>query len=130
MIFAPSPDTSGQSSFSANVAIAGSLDCGASSLIGLRAQGVTDLNAAIKDYAVRGGRPGLCFIISDLFSPNGFQEGLNVLLGKGYEVGILHILSLDEVTPPMGGDLRLVDTSISDDAGRQLVRLTTLLYRP
>jgi hypothetical protein len=27
-------------------------------------------------------------------------------------------------------DLRLVDTSISDDAGRQLVRLTTLLYRP
>lgn len=27
-------------------------------------------------------------------------------------------------------DLRLVDASISDDAGRQLVRLTTLLYRP
>ena len=75
----------------------------------LRAQGVTDLNAAIKSYAMRGGRPGLCFIISDLFSPNGFQEGLNVLLGKGYEVGILHILSPDEVSPPMGGDLRLVD---------------------
>jgi hypothetical protein len=27
-------------------------------------------------------------------------------------------------------DLRLVDASISDDTGRQLVRLTTLLYRP
>ena len=27
-------------------------------------------------------------------------------------------------------DLRLVDASISDDAGGQLVRLSTLLYRP
>ena len=27
-------------------------------------------------------------------------------------------------------DLRLVDASVSDDSGRQLVRLATLLYRP
>ncbi|MEZ4667182.1 MAG: DUF58 domain-containing protein [Anaerolineae bacterium] len=76
---------------------------------GLRTHGVTDLNATIKDYAVRGGRPGLCFIISDLFSPTGFQDGLNMLLGKGHEVGILHILSPDEIAPPLNGDLRLID---------------------
>lgn len=28
------------------------------------------------------------------------------------------------------GDLRLADAMVSDDAGRQLVRLSTLLYRP
>jgi hypothetical protein len=28
------------------------------------------------------------------------------------------------------GDLRLVDALVSDDTGRQLVRLSTLLYRP
>ncbi|HRH88773.1 MAG TPA: type II secretion system minor pseudopilin GspI [Rubrivivax sp.] len=28
------------------------------------------------------------------------------------------------------GDLRLVDATVSDAAGRQLVRLSTLLYRP
>lgn len=76
---------------------------------GLKAQGVTDLNTSLKNYALRAGRPGLCFIISDLFSPTGFQEGVNALLGKGYEVGILHIVSPDEVDPPLGGDLRLVD---------------------
>jgi hypothetical protein len=27
-------------------------------------------------------------------------------------------------------DLRLVDASVADDSGRQLVRLATLLYRP
>src|SRR5689334_2726768 len=76
---------------------------------GLQTQGVTDLNTAIKNYAIRGGRPGLCFIISDLMSPNGFQDGVNALLGKGYEVGLIQVLSPDEVVPPMGGDLRLVD---------------------
>ncbi|MCA0456283.1 MAG: DUF58 domain-containing protein [Chloroflexi bacterium] len=76
---------------------------------GLQAHGVTDLNVALKSYAQRGGRPGLCFVISDLMSPNGFQEGVNALLGKGYEVGLIQVLSPDEVTPPIVGDLRLVD---------------------
>jgi uncharacterized protein (DUF58 family) len=76
---------------------------------GLQTQGVVDLNVTLKNYAVRGGRPGLCFVISDLMSPNGFQEGVNALLGKGYEVGLIQVLSPDEVVPPIGGDLRLVD---------------------
>jgi uncharacterized protein (DUF58 family) len=75
----------------------------------LNANGVIDLNAAIKDYALRGGRPGLCLIISDLFSPTGYVDGLNDLLGRGYEVGLIHVLSPDEVTPPLAGDLRLID---------------------
>lgn len=75
----------------------------------LKHGGVTDLNQAIKDYATRAGRPGLCFIISDMFSPTGYMDGLNTLLGKGYEVVLLHVLSPDEVIPPLNGDLRLVD---------------------
>jgi uncharacterized protein (DUF58 family) len=76
---------------------------------GLKTGGVADLNAGLKDYVLRGGRPGLCFIISDLFSPGGYQEGLNALLAKGYEVGLIHVVSPDEVAPEIGGDLRLVD---------------------
>ena len=76
---------------------------------GLKTGGITDLNVALKDYAVRAGRPGLCLIISDFFSPTGYLEGLNVLLGKGFEVGLIHVLSPDEIEPPLGGDLRLID---------------------
>lgn len=76
---------------------------------GLQTSGLVDLNATLKSYALRGGRPGLCFIISDLMSPNGFQDGVNALLGKGYEVGLIQVLSPDEIVPPLGGDLRLVD---------------------
>ena len=35
-----------------------------------------------------------------------------------------------QVASTQYADLRLVDASISDDTGRQLVRLSTLLYRP
>ncbi len=75
----------------------------------LQARGTTDLNVALKDYALRERRPGLTFILSDMFSPSGYLDGLNTLLGKGHEVVVLHVLSPDEVMPPMTGDLRLVD---------------------
>jgi uncharacterized protein (DUF58 family) len=76
---------------------------------GIRAGGITDLNLMLKDYALRATRPGLCFIISDMFSPSGYLEGINTLIGKGCEVVLLHILAPDEVTPPLTGDLRLID---------------------
>ncbi|NWF68571.1 MAG: DUF58 domain-containing protein [Chloroflexi bacterium] len=75
----------------------------------LKPAGSTDLNVMLRDYALRGGMPGLCFIISDMFSPSGYLEGINQLLGKGYEVALLHLLSPDEITPPLTGDLRLID---------------------
>ncbi len=71
--------------------------------------GITDLSAMLRDFALRAGRPGLVFIISDMFSPNGYLPGLNELLGRGFEVALLHVMSPDEITPPLAGDLRLVD---------------------
>lgn len=76
--------------------------------------GTTELNAALKDYALRGGRPGLALIISDMFAPDGYTDGLNALQGRGYEVGLIHILSPDEVEPALAGDLRLVDCETGD----------------
>jgi uncharacterized protein (DUF58 family) len=75
----------------------------------LKPRGTTDLNLALKDYAVRTTRPGLTFVISDMFSPTGFVDGINALLGKGHEIVLLHVLSPDEVSPPLSGDLRLID---------------------
>ena len=75
----------------------------------IAARGITDLNTTLKEYSVRAARPGLCFVISDMFSANGFVEGLNALVGKGYEVVMVQILAPDEIEPPLTGDLRLVD---------------------
>jgi uncharacterized protein (DUF58 family) len=75
----------------------------------LKTSGVTDLNKVLVDYALRVPRPGLLFIISDMFSPTGHMDGINALLSKGYDVVVLHLLSPDEIDPPLAGDLRLID---------------------
>ncbi len=79
-------------------------------LEGLSTGGTTDLNAALRDYALRGGRPGLVLLITDLFSPSGYTDGLTALQGRGHEVAIIHLLAPDEVEPQLAGDLRLVDS--------------------
>jgi len=72
-------------------------------------RGVADLNTALTRHAQRAGQPGLCLVVSDMFSPSGYVDGVNALLSKGYEVALIHLLSPDEIDPPLAGDLRLID---------------------
>ena len=76
--------------------------------------GDTRLNAALRDYALTGGRPGLTFVISDLFAPDGYADGLAQLQGRGHEVAVMHVLAPEEVEPEFAGDLRLVDAETQD----------------
>ena len=78
--------------------------------------GITDLNLSLKNYALRARRPGLLFLCSDLLSPAGYEEGLTALQARGYEVGLIHILSLDEVEPSLAGDVKLVDVETGAEA--------------
>ncbi len=83
-------------------------------LEGLRAEGTTDLNAALRTYVMSGGRPGLAVLISDLFSPAGYFDGLTQLSARGHEAAVIHILAPDEVEPPLVGDLRLLDVETGE----------------
>jgi uncharacterized protein (DUF58 family) len=75
----------------------------------LPAVGETDLTRSLTNYARRPVRPGLCFVLTDGFSPAGMEDGLSALRGRGHDTGLLHLLARDEVDPVLGGDLRLVD---------------------
>jgi uncharacterized protein (DUF58 family) len=74
-----------------------------------QAAGITDLEAAVRRFLIKPRRPGLVIVISDLLSPNGYQPAVKMLQQRGHEVGIVHVLSPDEVDPPLAGDLRLID---------------------
>lgn len=91
--------------------------------------GITDLNISLKNYALRGRRPGLVFVLTDLLSPNGYQDGLHALQARGYEVGVIHLLSPDEMQPPVTGDLKLIDVETGADAEITLDPTTLDLYR-
>jgi uncharacterized protein (DUF58 family) len=74
-----------------------------------QAAGVTDLDATIRRYLLKPRRPGLVTLISDLLSPHGYQSALKLLQQRGHEVAIVHVMSPDEVDPPLAGDLKLID---------------------
>jgi uncharacterized protein (DUF58 family) len=78
-------------------------------LEGLEPGGTTDLEAALRLYALGVRRSGLLLLISDLLSPAGYRGGLAQLQGRGYEAAVLHLLAPEEVDPPLAGDLRLID---------------------
>lgn len=98
-------------------------------LEGLSTDGVTDLNAAVREYAIAARRPGLAFLVSDLFAPEGFSDGVVQLQSRGYEVNLLHVLSIDEIDPPFSGDLRLVDVETGDAQEVSLDRGLRAAYR-
>ncbi|MCY3780875.1 MAG: DUF58 domain-containing protein [Chloroflexi bacterium] len=76
----------------------------------IAADGITDLDAALSDYAIRARRPGLTLVVSDMFSlEGGYLDGLHALLSRGHEVAFVHVLAPEEVQPPVVGDLSLVD---------------------
>jgi uncharacterized protein (DUF58 family) len=74
-----------------------------------QAAGITDLEAATRRYLIKPRRPGLVILISDLLSPNGYQATVTLLQRRGHEVAIVHVMSPDEIDPPLAGDLKLID---------------------
>ncbi len=76
----------------------------------------TALNLALRDYALRGRRPGLLFLMSDMLSYDGYRDGLNAVHSRGHEIALLHVHSPDELYPQFMGDLRLIDVETGEGA--------------
>jgi uncharacterized protein (DUF58 family) len=75
--------------------------------------GPTDLAAAIRHYAAQITQRGPLLLISDLFDAN-VERAISELAGTRCDVAILHTLSLEELDPPLEGDLSLVDRETGD----------------
>ncbi len=72
-------------------------------------RGQIEFNEALRLFANRTPRPGVVIVISDLMSPEGVEDGLRALQGRGHEVTVIQVLSPDEVSPELTGDLKLID---------------------
>jgi len=91
--------------------------------------GETDLNLALKRYGLKSFRPGLLILISDLLSPNGFTNGISNLQASGHEIAIVQLMSPDEATPAIRGEMKLVDVETGEDAEISLDNVTAERYR-
>lgn len=93
----------------------------------LRPHGGTDLPRACRQYAARRPAPGVAIVCSDLLAPDAVP-GLMRLQQAGLEVVCLHLLAPQELEPPPGGDLRLIDRETGREVELTLDERTVALY--
>src|SRR5206468_5333504 len=79
-------------------------------LSSLTASGAANLNDALRRGALEARHAGLAVVLSDFLDPAGYESGLTALVGRGFQVDLVQILSPDELNPATFGDLRLVDS--------------------
>ena len=79
-------------------------------LSALTAGGPANLNETLRRGALEARQAGLALVLSDFLDPAGYEAGLNALVGRGFQVDLVHILAPDELNPTTFGDLRLVDS--------------------
>lgn len=71
---------------------------------------------AAKRIALARTGKGVMVVISDFFFKEGYEQGMRYLLGRGYDLFAIQVLSPQEVNPTLGGDLRLKDVEDADVA--------------
>jgi len=83
-------------------------------LCAVEPDGVTDFGAASKRLAISRRGRGVMIVISDFLMKEGYEDGLRLLMGRGYDVFAIQVLSPQEVEPDIAGDLRLRDCEDAD----------------
>ncbi|MEM1417369.1 MAG: DUF58 domain-containing protein [Myxococcota bacterium] len=93
----------------------------------LEASGDTGLKDALRTFVAQNKRRGLALLISDLYDPAGFEEGIDQLRYAKFEPFVLHVTDPAEVEPRLHGDVRLVDPETG--AARDVTVTPRLLAR-
>jgi uncharacterized protein (DUF58 family) len=93
----------------------------------LEASGESDLKAAAREFAIRHAGKGVVVVISDFLDKHGYEDALRYLLARNMDIYVIHLLSQEEVTPELVGDLRLVD--VEDDEIAEITMSAPLLKR-
>ena len=83
-------------------------------LLTLEPGGPSPFTEACKRIAVTRRGKGVMLIISDYLLKEGYEDGLRLMLGQGYDVYAIQVLSPQEIEPTLGGDLRLKDCEDGD----------------
>ena len=69
----------------------------------------TGINQALREYANICRDPGLILILSDLFDPQGYQDGLKALTYRKFEIHVIQVLDHAEIAWAQTGTFLLRD---------------------
>lgn len=75
----------------------------------LKPAGRTDLAQALKAFVAQHKRRGVAILLTDLFDPQGFEAGINVLRFNKFEPVVLQLVDAADESRFLSGDLELSD---------------------
>ncbi|HEX8966534.1 MAG TPA: DUF58 domain-containing protein [Chloroflexota bacterium] len=91
--------------------------------------GLVDLNANLTTCVVGGGPPTLAVVVSDLLARQGVAQGLDALRAQRADVAVVHVVSPDEINPPLNGEVELIDAESSETVELGVSLETLAAYR-
>ena len=71
--------------------------------------GETDLTGCLKSFTTYTSQAGVAVVISDFLDINGYEPGINQLLGRGFDLTLIHLLSDQEMHPQFSGEWCIED---------------------
>lgn len=80
----------------------------------LEPSGAAAFTDGAKRIALTRRGKGVMILLSDCFIKEGYETALRLLVGHGYDLFVIQVLSPQEVDPPIAGDLRLKDVEDGD----------------
>lgn len=98
-------------------------------LEGIEFNGETQLNKAIKSFSPLYGKRGITILISDLFSHEGYEEGLKWLKYNHQEIVLVHLLSQQELDPGWTGPHKLIDVETNKEVQVEMTHQALNLYK-
>jgi uncharacterized protein (DUF58 family) len=84
-------------------------------LSGVKADGHTDLGAAVRTFVAQHKRRGLAVLLTDLYDPAGLERGINALRFAKFEPFVMHIVDANDARPDLKGDVRVYDCETGDE---------------
>lgn len=85
-------------------------------LLGTDCDGISDFESACRQLARGRIGTGVMIVLSDFFFKQGYDTGLRRLIGREYDLYVIQVLSPQEVSPELTGDLKLLDIEDADAA--------------
>jgi uncharacterized protein (DUF58 family) len=95
----------------------------------LQAEGGTNLEQAMRQFAGRPFRRGVAVVMSDFLDPSGFEAGLKLLSSLGHEVLAVQVVARQERDIDVLGDVRFVDAETGEDLSLDVTPGLVRAYR-
>jgi hypothetical protein len=83
-------------------------------LLSLKPARQTNVNECLAEYAAICKNPGIAIIISDLFDPNGYEDGLEALAYRNFDINLIQVMTHEELFWSKTGNLTLYETETGE----------------